>query len=250
MKKHTVFTMSCLIAAACQAGLALAADNAHWRYSGPQGPEHWSTLDPEFKICATGKNQSPINLTAAVEGELAPLALHYRPAGASVVNDGHTVQVNYQPGSFLTLDGERFELKQFHFHTPSENLIQGESFPLEGHFVHTDKNGSLAVIAVMFQEGEVNHALASIWPHIPAQVGETTALKQPVDASQILPKAQAYYRFSGSLTTPPCSEGVRWLVMKTPQTLSAKQISDLMKIIKHSNNRPVQPLNGRVVVAS
>ncbi|NAX46117.1 carbonic anhydrase [Photobacterium halotolerans] len=249
MKKHLVLTLSCLMAA-LQGGLVIAADNHHWSYSGHSGPEHWSALDPEFKVCATGKNQAPINLTATVAGELAPLAFSYRPSDASVVNNGHAVQVNYQPGSYLTLDGERFELKQFHFHTPSENLINGKSFPLEGHFVHADKNGSLAVIAVMFKEGEVNHTLASIWPHIPAQVGETVVLHQPVDASRILPAQQDYYRFSGSLTTPPCSEGVRWLVMKAPQTLSASQITDLMKIMKHSNNRPVQPLNGRVVVAS
>ncbi|MDO6581578.1 carbonic anhydrase family protein [Photobacterium sp. 2_MG-2023] len=249
MKKHLVLTMSCLIAA-LQAGSVLAAENPHWSYSGHDGPKHWSTLDPEFKVCATGKNQSPIDVTAAVAGALAPLVISYQPSGASVINDGHTVQVNYQTGSYITLDGEPFELKQFHFHTPSENLIRGESFPLEGHFVHADKNGSLAVIAVMFKEGNANHALASIWPHIPAQVGATAALKQPVDASQLLPAQQDYYRFSGSLTTPPCSEGVRWLVMKAPQSLSASQITELMKIMKHSNNRPVQPLNGRVVVAS
>ncbi|UIP30512.1 carbonic anhydrase [Photobacterium sp. TLY01] len=249
MKKHPVLTMSCLIAA-IQAGLVFAAEKPHWSYSGQNGPEHWSTLDPEFNVCAAGKNQSPINVTATVQGVLAPLALSYRPSAASVVNDGHTVQVNYQPGNYLTLDGEQFELKQFHFHAPSENLIHGESFPLEGHFVHAGKDGSLAVIAVMFKEGRVNDELASILPQIPDNVGETVALNQPVDARQILPKQPDYYRFSGSLTTPPCSEGVRWLVMKAPQTLSAKQITDFKKIMKHSNNRPVQPLHGRVVVAS
>ncbi|QUJ69869.1 carbonic anhydrase (plasmid) [Photobacterium sp. GJ3] len=233
-----------------QGAMVAHASESEWGYEGKEGPEHWAALSGDYSTCGTGKNQSPIDLTATVEGKLSPLSLHYQPSQASVIDNGHTVQVNYAPGSYITLDGQQFELKQFHFHTPSENQIHGRSFPLEGHFVHADKQGNLAVIAVMFQEGSENQMLATIWSQLSRTVGETVALSQPVDANQILPVQQDYYRFSGSLTTPPCTEGVRWIVMKQPQTISSAQVATFQKLLGHSNNRPVQPLNGRVVVSS
>ncbi|MCM0150452.1 carbonic anhydrase [Photobacterium galatheae] len=226
-----------------------AADHS-WGYEGVNGPEHWAALSGDFATCAAGKNQSPIDLVAMVEGKLPPLSLYYQPASASVIDNGHTVQVNYAPGSSLTLDGQSFELKQFHFHTPSENHIRGKSFPLEGHFVHADKSGNLAVIAVMFQEGEANEALAKIWSQMPSATGKVVSLNQKVDVRQIIPAQQDYYRFSGSLTTPPCTEGVRWIVLKQPQTVSASQIEAFYQVLGHGNNRPVQPVNGRLVVSS
>lgn len=229
--------------------VAQAAEHS-WGYEGANGPDHWATLSGDFATCATGKNQSPIDLSAVVVGQLPPLSLHYQPASASVIDNGHTVQVNYAPGSYLTLDGQQFELKQFHFHTPSENHIQGQSFPLEGHFVHADKNGNLAVIVVMFKEGEANQTLADIWTQMPTVAGKAVSLNQKVDARQMLPAKQDYYRFSGSLTTPPCTEGVRWIVLKQPQTVSVDQIQALYRVLGHSNNRPVQPVNGRLVVSS
>ncbi|MGR1225487.1 carbonic anhydrase [Aeromonas veronii] len=233
-------TLCCLFSPAL-----LAAPN--WAYQGDVGPEHWAKLTPEFGQCS-GSNQSPINLSGLVEAKLAPLALHYQAGGKTVVNNGHTVQVGYAPGSTLQLDGTRFELKQFHFHAPSENLIEGKSYPLEGHLVHVSDKGEIAVVAVMFKAGKANPALAAAWGELPTKVGEIHPLKVPLSAEQLLPKSRDYYRFSGSLTTPPCTEGVRWLVMKQPVEVSQAQIDAFKAVIHHPNNRPVQPLNGRVVL--
>ena len=147
---------------------------------------------------------------------MKPLKLDYKAGIADVVNNGHTVQINYAPGSTLSVDGIMFELKQFHFHSPSENKINGKQFPLESHLVHADKDGNLAVVAVMFQEGAAHTLLAKLWEKMPNKAGEKSALPTGLSVSQLLPKGRDYYRFNGSLTTPPCSEGVRWFVMKQP----------------------------------
>lgn len=223
------------------------AATPHWEYSGEAGPGHWAKLTPEFGQCA-GSNQSPVDLSGLVEAKLAPLVLHYQAGGNTVVNNGHTVQVGYAPGSTLQLDGTTFELKQFHFHAPSENLIEGKSYPLEGHLVHVSDKGEIAVVAVMFEAGKANPVLAAAWGELPAKVGDIHTLKAPLAAEQLLPESRDYYRFSGSLTTPPCSEGVRWLVMKQPVEVSQAQIDAFKAVMHHPNNRPVQPLNGRVVL--
>jgi len=176
---------------------AVFAATVHWEYSGEAGPAQWARLTPEFGQCA-GSNQSPVNLTALVEAELAPLQFHYQAGGKTLVNNGHTVQVNYAPGSTLQLDGMAFELKQFHFHAPSENLIEGKSYPLEGHLVHANGKGELAVVAVMFEAGRANAALSQAWQALPTKVGETRALKAPLSAELLLPARRDYYRFSGS----------------------------------------------------
>lgn len=239
--------------AASSLGLLLACAQAwavtpgtHWDYSGEAGPENWAKLTPEFGACA-GKNQSPVDLSGFIEAELAPLQLSYAAGASGVVNNGHTVQVVYEPGSHLALDGNEYELLQFHFHAPSENQITGRSYPLEGHLVHADKNGNLAVIALMFEEGEPNAALARLWK-APPSAGQTQQIAPVADASELLPAELDYYRFSGSLTTPPCTEGVRWLVLKQPLVASREQIDALAKAVGHANNRPLQPLNSRVVL--
>lgn len=226
---------------------AAFAATVHWEYSGEAGPAKWASLTPEFGQCA-GRNQSPVNLSGLVNAELAPLQFHYLAGGHSVTNNGHTVQVDYAPGSTLELDGMHFTLKQFHFHAPSENLIEGKSYPLEGHLVHANDKGELAVVAVMFEPGKANGALSQVWQSLPAKAGEQRQLKEPVSAEPLLPAKRDYYRFSGSLTTPPCSEGVRWLVMKQPMQVSQAQIDAFKAVMHHPNNRPVQPLHGRLVL--
>ncbi|WP_250894885.1 carbonic anhydrase, partial [Aeromonas dhakensis] len=149
---------------------AAFAATPHWEYSGEAGPAKWASLTPEFGQCA-GRNQSPVNLSGLVKAELAPLQFHYLAGGHSVTNNGHTVQVDYAPGSSLELDGMHFELKQFHFHAPSENLIEGHSYPLEGHLVHANDQGELAVVAVMFEPGKANGALSQVWQSLPAKAG-------------------------------------------------------------------------------
>ena len=161
-----------------------------------------------------------------------PLPLTTNPGGNEILNNGHTIQVNYNPGSTIKVNGNEFELKQFHFHSPSENTIEGRSYPMEAHFVHADKEGNLAVIAVMFKVGEKNAELEKAWAHMPENAGrKTCALPKTVDANILLPHDHDYYRFNGSLTTPPCSEGVWWLVMKQFHTVSKEQIDKFA----HSN---------------
>ncbi len=220
----------------------------HWGYKGEAGPENWSRLDQKYAMCGMGRNQSPIDLGGFVEADLKPLKLAYRAGAADIVNNGHTVQIGYAPGSTLTVDGHMFELKQFHFHAPSENHINGKSFPLEGHLVHEDKDGNLAVVAVMYREGAANALLSKLWAAIPAKEGEKAALPAGLDVSQLLPANRDYYRFNGSLTTPPCSEGVWWLVMKQQSTVSKAQVEQFSKTLGFANNRPIQPAYARPVL--
>ena len=220
----------------------------HWRYEGEAGPQNWGKLDPNFRVCASGKNQSPIDLKGFIEADLKALKLDYRAGIVDILNNGHTVQVNYAPGSSLVVDGLRFELKQFHFHAPSENKINAKDFPLEGHLVHADKDGNLAVLAVMFQEGAANTLLAKLWEKMPTKAGEKSAFATGLSVSQLLPDERDYYRFNGSLTTPPCSEGVRWFIIKKPAAASRAQIQQFSKAIGFANNRPIQSTNARSVL--
>lgn len=226
---------------------AFSAEGVHWEYSGEAGPDNWAKLSPEFSACA-GKNQSPINLTGFIEAELDPITFNYKAGSSEILNNGHTVQVNAVPGSSITIDGVQFELKQFHFHAPSENLIDGKSYPLEAHLVHADKNGNLAVVAVMFTEGEKNRALEKAWGQMPQEAGGKQMLASSISPLEILPPHRNYYRFNGSLTTPPCSEGVRWLVIKHTASASKEQIEKFAHVMHHPNNRPVQPVNARPVL--
>lgn len=227
---------------------AFADEHHHWGYNGMEGPVHWAELESDYATCATGKNQSPVNLTGMLSGTLAPLEFDYREGGYEVVNNGHAVQVNYQPGSSLMISGHQYELKQFHFHSPSENLIEGDSFPMEAHFVHSDAEGNLAVVAVMFNVGEENKELDKAWSVMPDHADMSQATDALVSAAALLPENHDYYRFNGSLTTPPCSEGVTWVVMKTADEASMAQIQTFLANLHHTNNRPVQPLNARVIV--
>ena len=224
------------------------AKKAHWSYEGDEGPASWSKISPEFALCETGRNQSPINIDKTMRAELKPLKAFQKFPANDIVNNGHTLQVNFKPGNILALDGVLYQMKQVHFHAPSENTIQGKSYPLEAHFVHADAKGNLAVLAVMFEEGKANDALGRLWQQMPVAVGTPVFLKSRVLATELVSTMDSYFRFSGSLTTPPCSEGVSWIVLKTPMTASAAQIEAFKKVIQHQNNRPVQELNGRLVV--
>jgi carbonic anhydrase len=226
---------------------AYSATGAHWAYSGAEGPENWASLSPDYGACS-GKNQSPIDLSGFVEADLSPIQFSYQAGGTEILNNGHTVQVNYAPGSTIELDGHVFELKQFHFHAPSENHINGKSFPMEAHLVHSDKDGHLAVVAVMLEEGPANKALEAAWAKMPEQEGDKHALPDAVLAEALLPPDRDYFRFNGSLTTPPCSEGVWWLVMKAPISASKEEIEHFAHVMHHPNNRPLQPVNARPVL--
>ena len=247
MKKRN-FGLALIIVGLGMASIVLAGEKVHWGYSGHEGPEHWGALDPKYSSCSEGKNQSPVNLAGMIESDLSPIVVSYQAGGTEILNNGHTIQVNYKPGSTISVSGHVFELKQFHFHTPSENTIEGLSFPMEAHFVHSDKDGNLAVIAVMFKAGEKNAELDKAWAHMPEKIDEKYELPDNLDANMLLPQEHDYYRFNGSLTTPPCTEGVWWLVMKNFDTVSEKQIDKFSHMMHHPNNRPVQPTNARVIL--
>jgi len=227
-----------------------AGTATHWDYSktGHSGPEHWGELDQKFIMCSLGKNQSPINLTGVVDANLHYLDVNYKAAGNEVINNGHTIQINYGEGSYITVNEHRFELKQFHFHTPSENTIDGKSWPLEAHFVHLDKDGNIAVIALMFRTGQENEELQKAWSKMPEKPGEKNQLTSAVDAAKLLPEDLDYYRFNGSLTTPPCSEGVLWMVLRKDVKVSNEQFSRFADVMHHPNNRPIQPVNSRLIL--
>ena len=226
---------------------------AHWSYEGAEGPEHWGDLDPKFISCKIGRNQSPINIkdkTAVNTVGLPGMDVYYQPALLHIINNGHTVQVNYPLGSYIVINGDRYELLQFHFHTPSEHQKNGFNYPMEMHIVHKDGDGNLAVIGILFKEGKENDALADIIRYLPKDIGKEHLHKyvkvNPVD---FFPKRKLFYKYSGSLTTPPCSEGVYWIVFKDPIEASAEQIA-AMHAILGNNNRPVQPHYARHVLKS
>lgn len=224
------------------------ADTTHWGYEGADGPANWGNLNPDFAVCEKGKNQSPINIQGALKASLPRLNVHYSATGRDIVNNGHTIQIGFGPGNTLMLDGKQFEMIQLHFHAPSETEIQGKTYPLEAHLVYADLQGHLAVMAVMYKIGKANPGLTKLWTQMPATAGSPVPLEVRIKPAELLPTSLGYYRYSGSLTTPPCSEGVRWLVLKRPATASKAQVGAFEKIMKHHTNRPVQPLNGRVVV--
>lgn len=224
--------------------------SAPWSYEGSKGPEHWGDLKSEYAACKDGKSQSPIDITGAVKADLKAIELNYSDSTLKVINNGHAIQVNYGAGSYAVIGGEKYNLIQFHFHGPSENTINGQAYPLEAHLVHKSEDGQLAVIGVMFKEGKKNSFIQKIWDNIPNKIGhEMTYLGLGVNANDLLPSDRAYYHFTGSLTTPPCSEGVSWNVMTTPIEVSSQQIARFASFYK-MNARPVQALNERVIKLS
>jgi carbonic anhydrase len=221
---------------------------AHWTYVGKKGPDFWGDLSPDYAICKSGMNQSPINIDKTITSTPKPLKAFQRFPAVDIVNNGLTIQADFKPGNILVIDGLMYQMKQVSFHAPSENQIMGKTFPLEAHFLHTDANGHLAILAVMYEEGNENKAMAKLWSQMPKRKGKPVKLNSKVLAGELIPRQKEYYRFSGSLTTPPCSEGVVWVVMKTPMTASKRQIDAFKEVMREDNNRPVQPLNGRVVI--
>ena len=221
---------------------------AHWGYQGNVSPSHWGNMDEKFAMCGKGTMQTPINIIATNDKNLTPLGIDYTTSSKNVINNGHTVQVNIQSGSTLTIDGETYELKQFHFHTPSENNINGTSYPLEAHFVHATKDGKLAVVAVMFKDGKANPILEKIWNKFPLEENKAVSIDlSSTDIKSIMPSNKEYYKFMGSLTTPPCSESVKWNVYKTEMTISQEQVKEFYDVFGHTNNRPLQNTNNRTI---
>jgi len=225
-----------------------AAEPPHWTYEGEEGPKHWGELDESFAVCGTGKSQSPIDVTTSDEQDLANISFHYQPSEVNILNNGHTVQVNYDAGSYMELDGVRYDVVQFHYHAPSEHALNGKLFAAELHVVHKSADGTLAVVGIFFEEGAQNDALQAFVDNLPAEKSDVKDAGVKINAAELLPTVQTTYRYSGSLTTPPCSEGVRWNLMTTPVEISSEQLSALETLFEEGNNRPVQPLNDRPLV--
>jgi carbonic anhydrase len=220
-----------------------------WSYEGEKGPEHWAQLKPEFFWCKL-KNQSPINIEKkyTVKASLPKLNLYYKTAKESeVVNNGHTIQINIKEDNTLNYNGEKYQLKQFHFHTPSEHTIEKKSYPLEIHFVYKTENGKILVVGVMAKLGKANKELDKILNVAPAEEGEKI-LDKNLNLNNLIPKDKRYITYSGSLTTPPCTEGVRWIVLKKPISISKQQLEKLKSVMANPNNRPVQEINSRWII--
>ena len=217
-----------------------------WTYSGMTGPRAWARLDPAYSACATGRQQSPIDIRGGLAGQLEPLRFDYRAGRFDVVDTGHTVQVNAPPGNAIELAGTRYELQQLHFHRPSEERIDGRQFEMDVHLLHRDAAGRLAVVAVLLRRGAAQPLLHTVWQQLSSAAGDEAAPQALIDPRQLLPQDLGYYRYTGSLTTPPCTEGVLWLVLQQPLTVSAPQI-DAFAQRYGSNARPLQAAAGREI---
>ena len=249
MRKSFLATMMVTAASVAVMGAASALDHhghASWGYEGEGGPDHWGMLSADNAVCDAGHEQSPINLHAVAEQAASTPALHWEAGEGSVSDNGHTIHVGLEDAGHLQLGDREYELVQFHFHAGSEHTVDGQQYPLEVHFVHASDDGHLAVVGVFFEEGAANPQLDALWAAIPHE-GEHHEVDD-VDPSAFLPDDHSVWRYAGSLTTPPCSEGVAWTVMQTPITASRAQIEAFTA--HYSNNfRPVQALHARTLSA-
>lgn len=241
-----------------------------WGYTGDIGPQEWGRLNPAFAACANGKTQSPINISKKSKTTFNSLMIHYQSAPLRIIddgntelnignarimtNEGHGIQVNFPQNSLkeaIIFKEKEYRLLQFHIHTPSETTLNGHAFPMEIHFVHQRENGQVAVIAVLVKVGASNSVLQNLIDHFPADHGIEQIIKDDqINPLDLIPKKQDYYNFMGSLTTPPCTEGLQWIVMPNTITATAEQITAFKNAINEANARPVQPLNNRPVYFS
>ncbi len=230
-------------------GAAAPAAAAHWGYEGAHGPQAWAQMKPEFGTCASGKRQSPIHIedTTSLQGPAEALQINYQASGGTVVNNGHTIQVDVVGENTLTVRGATYKLVQFHAHHPAEERVNNKSFSMVMHLVHRSAEGKLAVIAVLMDPGPANLLIQKVWTHMPLDVQDKVRMPSDlINLNDLLPVDRRYYQFMGSLTTPPCTEGVLWMVLKQPVTLSREQLRVFAQLFPN-NARPVQPLQGRIV---
>ncbi len=232
-----------------KAGAEHAEHVEHWDYQGSGGPERWGRMKPEFAKCSSGTRQSPIDIREGIKVELDPVQFDYKPSTFKVVDNGHTIQVNVAPGNSIEVMGQRYELVQFHFHRPSEERIDGKAFDMVAHLVHKNLEGRLAVVAVLLEKGSAQPVVQSVWNNLPLEKGDEIAARAPIDLNRLLPAERGYFTYMGSLTTPPCSEGVLWMVMKQPVPISGEQI-DIFARLYPMNARPIQSASGRLIKQS
>lgn len=237
-----------------KAGVVSAHDDghagpAHWAYGGEGGPGEWARMKPEFAACATGQRQSPIDIRDGIRVDLEPITFDYRPAGFNVVDNGHTIQVNLAAGNAIVVNQRRYELVQFHFHRPSEERINGRQYDMVVHLVHKDPDGRLAVVAVLIERGGAHPVVQQVWNSLPLEQQEPMVGPMPLNPALLLPEDRRYFTYMGSLTTPPCSEGVLWMVLKQPVSLSDQQLAVFARLYP-MNARPLQRSAGRLIKES
>jgi carbonic anhydrase len=255
MIKKIKFPQVVTLVALALVGLTSHAESANtaapkWNYSDLQGgSKQWHELDAAFEKCASGVAQSPVDIGKTVKANLPALEIKYSSTVLSLTNNGHTIQANLPAGNTLTVGGQKYELLQLHFHTPSEETLGGKHLPMVTHFVHRNAAGELGVLGVLMKQGKHSTAYEPIFSHLPRPKQRIEVDELALDLAALLPESKGYYAYEGSLTTPPCSEGVSWMVLKTPVEVGAKQIKAFQRLFK-KNARPVQPLNGRVIKES
>ena len=253
-KKGSIGPALVIAATAIAFAPQLDADGAkhpahEWDYGKEHGPSHWGELKPEFSACASGHHQSPIDIDKTEKADLPAIRFAYRASPLRIIDNGHTIQVNVAPGNAIEVMGQRFELVQFHFHRPSEERIDGKAFDMVAHLVHKNLEGRLAVVAVLLEKGSAQPVVQSVWNNLPLEKGDEIAARAPIDLNRLLPAERGYFTYMGSLTTPPCSEGVLWMVMKQPVPISGEQI-DIFARLYPMNARPIQSASGRLIKES
>lgn len=226
--------------------LALSAGDVHWGYQGKEGPDNWGNLSQEFATCKLGQQQAPIDIpTKSAAKATAAIKTNYKASAGEIINNGHTIQLALSDAGGANLSGVDYKYLQTHFHAPGEEKVDGQSYPFNAHIVHQSADGKLAVIGVFFKEGAENAVLKEVFAQMPAKEGKV-AIKASINPSGLLPKSLAYYSYAGSLTTPPCSEGVTFYILKTPMEMSKAQLEQFKKLYP-MNARPTFPLNGRKI---
>jgi carbonic anhydrase len=226
---------------------AKPAEKHEWDYGEEHGPRHWGDLKAEFAPCKAGHRQSPIDIQKTQKADLPAIHFDYKPSPLRIIDNGHTIMVTYAPGSSIRVGDTQYELKQFHFHRPSEEKIHGKTYDMVAHLVHADQAGRLAVVAVLLRQGMESPLVRELWRDIPSQKEKEELLDNvQINVAELLPADRGYYTFEGSLTTPPCSENVTWFVLKQPSQVSAGEIAEFSKLYRH-DARPTQPLYDRVV---
>ena len=222
-------------------------NHSEWDY---QHPEQWGEISEEYRACQTGKQQSPIDLQSPIKSQLRHVEIFYQEIPLRIINNGHTIQVNSMPGNFIVVDDQKFELLQFHFHHPSEHTVKGKNYPMEIHLVHRNQQGSLAVLGVLLKKGQEHQTLQLIWDSMPSQKSTEKLISDHyISLTKLLPNNLDSYQYFGSLTTPPCSEIVYWIVFREALEVSFGQIQQFEQIF-FSNARPVQPINRRFLLTS
>lgn len=246
MKLRTI-SMAAFAALLITGNVFAGGHGVHWTYEGEEGPAKWGSLCEDYATCMKGKHQSPINITHAMDATLENITFSYKANKLDVSNNGHTIQANMEKGNTISIDGDTYELLQLHFHSPSEHQFDGKNLIGEMHLVHKSTEGKLAVVGVLIEQGKKNTKLAAIWDNMPAEKDEhITNDKLMINPSELLPVKTTYSRYSGSLTTPPCSEEVKWFVMSNTITMSEEQLEKFEATIGE-NNRPVQAINDRMI---